>query len=64
MLTRAIRELEAGQRELLVLRDVEGLSAAEVADVLELSVEAVKSRLHRARAALRARLLPLLAELS
>jgi RNA polymerase sigma-70 factor (ECF subfamily) len=63
VLTSAIRELEPGQREVLVLRDVEGLSAAEVAEVLELSVEAVKSRLHRARSALRERLLPMLAEL-
>jgi RNA polymerase sigma-70 factor (ECF subfamily) len=60
--TRAIRELEPAQREVLVLRDVEGLSAAEVATVLDVSVQAVKSRLHRARAALRERLLPMLAE--
>lgn len=54
----AIRALEPGQREVLVLRDVEGLSAAEVAIALELSVEAVKSRLHRARKALRESLAP------
>jgi RNA polymerase sigma-70 factor (ECF subfamily) len=35
------------------MRDMEGLSAPEVAQSLGLSVEAVKSRLHRARAALR-----------
>jgi RNA polymerase sigma-70 factor (ECF subfamily) len=57
----AIRGLEPSQREVLVLRDVEGLSAAEVAQVLELSVDAVKSRLHRARKALRERLSPLFA---
>lgn len=54
----AIRRLEPGQREVLVLRDVEGLSAPEVAQVLGVSVEAVKSRLHRARKALREDLAP------
>lgn len=53
------REIEA-LLQVLVLRDVEGLSAAEVAEVVGLSVEAVKSRLHRARAALRERLAPAL----
>jgi RNA polymerase sigma-70 factor (ECF subfamily) len=42
----------------LVLRDVEGLSAQEVAEVLGISADAVKSRLHRARRALRDHLLP------
>lgn len=46
---RAIDELPEPQREALVLRDVEGLSAAEVAHVTQSSLEAVKSRLHRAR---------------
>jgi len=55
----AIGSLERGQREVLLLRDVEGLSAAEVAAVLGLRVEAVKSRLHRARLAVRRRLAPL-----
>jgi len=55
-----VHALEPGQREVLLLRDVEGLSALEVASVLGLSVEAVKSRLHRARLALRQRVAPLL----
>ncbi len=54
----AIAGLEPDKREVLVLRDVEGLPAAEVAEILELSVEAVKSRLHRARLAVREQLLP------
>jgi RNA polymerase sigma-70 factor (ECF subfamily) len=58
----AIRALAPGYREVLVLRDVEGLSAAEVAEVLEIGVDAVKSRLHRARVEVRNRLLPLLVE--
>jgi RNA polymerase sigma-70 factor (ECF subfamily) len=59
-LTRAIDGLDASQREVLVLRDVEGVSAPEVAEVLGISVAAVKSRLHRARAAIRQELAPLL----
>lgn len=40
----------------LVLRDIEGLSNQEVAEVLELSVPAAKSRIHRARMRIRAEL--------
>lgn len=57
-LERAISALDAEQREVLLLRDVEGLSAQEVAEVVGASVGAVKSRLHRARAAVRAALEP------
>ncbi len=60
VLDSAIRALEPMYREVLVLRDVEGLSAPEVADVLGISVEAVKSRLHRARVAVRERVAPAL----
>ena len=59
----AIASLEPEYREVLLLRDMEGLSAAEVAEVLALSVAAVKSRLHRARISVRERLAPLLAPL-
>jgi RNA polymerase sigma-70 factor (ECF subfamily) len=59
-LVRAIDALERPQREVLILRDVEGLSAAEVAKVLGISVDAVKSRLHRARASVRERVSPVL----
>lgn len=59
-LTRAIDALDPAQREVLVLRDVEGLSAPEVAKILGLSIEAVKSRLHRARVAVRKELTPVL----
>jgi RNA polymerase sigma-70 factor, ECF subfamily len=58
----AIRSLKPEWREVLLLRDVEGLTAQEVAEVLGLRAEAVKSRLHRARAAVRAALKPLLEE--
>lgn len=59
----AILGLDEGQREVLVLRDVEGLSAPEVAEVTGLAVGAVKSKLHRARASLRRALEPILGEL-
>lgn len=59
-LEQAIAGLEPMYREVLVLRDVEGLTAPEVAEVMELSVEAVKSRLHRARVAVREAIAPLL----
>src|ERR671928_12781 len=56
----AIAALDPMYREVLVLRDVEGLSAPEVAEILGLSVEAVKSRLHRARVSVRERIAPIL----
>ncbi|MBL8622858.1 MAG: sigma-70 family RNA polymerase sigma factor [Myxococcales bacterium] len=59
-LERAIAALDDKYREVLVLRDVEGLTAPEVAAVLGLSVDAVKSRLHRARLDVRARVAPAL----
>jgi RNA polymerase sigma-70 factor (ECF subfamily) len=51
-----IQRLSEELRTVFVLRDVEGLSNTEVAEVLHLSVAAVKSRLHRARLELRGRL--------
>jgi RNA polymerase sigma-70 factor (ECF subfamily) len=56
----AIDALEPMYREVLVLRDAEGLTAKEVSEVLGVSVEAVKSRLHRARLEIRQRVLPFL----
>jgi RNA polymerase sigma-70 factor (ECF subfamily) len=59
-LEQAIGALDEGYREVLILRDVEGFSAPEVAEVMGLSVEAVKSRLHRARVAVRQAVAPIL----
>ncbi|HXK61198.1 MAG TPA: RNA polymerase sigma factor [Acidobacteriota bacterium] len=48
-----IERMPAKHRSVLVLRDVEGLSTAEVATLLGMSTEAVKVNLHRARRHLR-----------
>jgi RNA polymerase sigma-70 factor (ECF subfamily) len=61
-LAAAIRELPSEQREVLVLRDVEGLSAEEAAKVVGIEVGAIKSRLHRARTELRSRLSSLIGD--
>ena len=49
----AIQKLSPEYRIVFLLRDVEGLSTEETGKITELSVPAVKSRLHRARAFLR-----------
>ena len=59
-LEQAITGLEPMYREVLLLRDVEGLTAPEVAEVLGLTPQAVKSRLHRARLSVREQVAPLL----
>jgi RNA polymerase sigma-70 factor, ECF subfamily len=53
----AIDALPEKYRLVFMLRDVDGLSTAEVADSLKLSRVAVKVRLHRARSLLRSQLL-------
>ena len=52
-LERAVRALPPEYRAPLILRDIEGLSTAEAAEVMELHEAAFKSRLHRARMAVR-----------
>jgi RNA polymerase sigma-70 factor (ECF subfamily) len=61
VLEEAIGGLDPAHRDVLLLRDVEGLSAVETALTMGLSVAAVKSRLHRARASVRRKLLPVVA---
>lgn len=56
LLLEALRALNRRHREVVILRDVEGLSYEEVAAALEVSVGTVKSRLSRARLELRRRL--------
>lgn len=52
---RVLEELSPDQRAILVLRDLEGLSEAETADLLKVARGTIKSRLHRAREAFRKR---------
>jgi RNA polymerase sigma-70 factor (ECF subfamily) len=52
-LERAVRALDLRYRTPLILRDVEGLSTAEAAAIMGLKEAAFKSRLHRARLAVR-----------
>jgi RNA polymerase sigma-70 factor (ECF subfamily) len=56
VMERAIAELPPDLRTVFFLRDVEEQSNQQVAEALDLSVPAVKSRLHRARLQLRDRL--------
>jgi RNA polymerase sigma-70 factor (ECF subfamily) len=53
MLEAAVDTLPDGYRAVFMLRDIEGLSTSETAEGLELGEEAVKTRLHRARAMVR-----------
>lgn len=53
LLRQAVGKLEKLDREILLLREFEQLSYAEIADVLRLPVNTVRSRLFRARVALR-----------
>jgi RNA polymerase sigma-70 factor (ECF subfamily) len=57
LLASALGALEPLHREVILLRDVQGESAPEVAAKLGISIDAVKSRLHRARVSLREQVL-------
>ena len=56
VLERAIGELPENYRSVILLRDVEELSTLETAHVLDLTEDVVKTRLHRARLAVRQKL--------
>lgn len=60
VLQEALLALPESQREVVLLRDVEGLSAEEAAAVVGIEVPALKSRLHRARHAMQERIAALL----
>lgn len=60
---KAIAALPPDMRTAVILRDMQGLSYQEMADVLGCSLEAVKSRLFRARGALRKHLEPFMGEI-
>lgn len=55
----AIDKLDDEFRAVLVLKDIEGFDYQEIADILELPLGTVKSRLHRARVDLKERLKPM-----
>lgn len=48
-----LEQIPADQREILILREIQGFSYEEIAEVLECSLGTVKSRINRARAKLR-----------
>jgi RNA polymerase sigma-70 factor (ECF subfamily) len=56
VLAKALDEMPEMARAVFVLRDVEDLSTEQVAEILEITVPTVKTRLHRARLFLRERL--------
>lgn len=56
VLTRHVNDLPPDNRIVFVLRDLRGLSTDDTAEILQISVPAVKSRLHRARLFLREKL--------
>ena len=58
----ALRRMDPEQRMIIVLRDLEGHDYARIADLLECPRGTVKSRVHRARMALKKALAPVLAE--
>ncbi|MEW5852406.1 MAG: RNA polymerase sigma factor [Myxococcota bacterium] len=53
LLAEALARMDPRDRQVILLRDVEGLTAPEAAAALGISVGALKSRLHRARVTLR-----------
>lgn len=57
-LQQALEDLQTTDRAVLLLRDAEGLTAKETGVLLKLSPAGVKSRLHRARLAMKERLGP------
>jgi RNA polymerase sigma-70 factor (ECF subfamily) len=55
-LQRALKELDAEQREIICLKDFHDFSYAEIADIMGIEKGTVMSRLHRARMALKMKL--------
>ena len=60
MLERALAQVPVDWRAAVVLRDIEGLSTREAAEIVGVGEAAFKSRLHRGRMQLRALLEPYL----
>lgn len=62
IIQQALNDVPETYRVVLVLKDVEGMKYEEIAEILEVPVGTVRSRLHRGRSELRSRLLPLMEE--
>ena len=60
LVSAAIADLPGDAREVLVMRDVEDLAYDDIAEILEIPVGTVRSRLNRARTLLRDRVRPIL----
>ena len=57
-LLQGLEQLDDDHRAIVVLRDIEGMDYQQIAEILDVAVGTVKSRLHRARMELRERLKP------
>lgn len=62
LIQNALKKVSEPHRVVLVMKEIDGLRYDEIADVLDVPIGTVRSRLHRARAELRDLLHPLLAE--
>ena len=60
IVTAALASLDEQQRSIVILRDLEGFGYDEIAEMIDVPIGTVKSRLHRARLALRDKLMPIL----
>lgn len=60
VIERALAEVAEVYRAVLVLKDIEGLKYEEIAEILDIPIGTVRSRLHRARCEMRDRLQPYL----
>lgn len=63
LIHRAIKELPEKYRKVFILSELEGQPNAEIAQLLDISLPAVKSRIHRARSMMKERLSPYFEEL-
>ena len=62
LVQQALRSVPENYRAVLVLKDIEGLRYEEIAEILDIPLGTVRSRLHRARSEMRDRLKPLMDE--
>ncbi|QDU62032.1 ECF RNA polymerase sigma-E factor [Planctomycetes bacterium Pan216] len=60
LVQQALADIPESFRAILVLKDIEGLRYEEIAEVLDIPIGTVRSRLHRARSEMRDRLKPML----